>query len=106
MKNLYLLSAITVFICGSIVGCKNQTNHADGNSANTSLTVDSFLASPDTWAGKEIVISGTVSHVCKHSGKKLFLFSANPEKTVKVNAAGVMLLSILNMKDRISKLRV
>jgi hypothetical protein len=52
------------------------------------MTVDSFLASPEKWAGKDVVIAGTVSHVCKHSGKKLFLFSANPDKTVKVNAGG------------------
>jgi hypothetical protein len=87
MKNLFILLVIAAVLVGSNSGCKNQTNSTDAN-ANLTLTVDSFLASPELWAGKEVVIAGTVSHVCKHSGKKLFLFSADPEKTVKVNAGG------------------
>jgi hypothetical protein len=87
MKNLFFF-LVTALISFSIVGCKNNGKPASEELANLTLTVDTFLASPETWAGKEVVLSGTVSHVCKHSGKKLFLFSANPGKTVKVNAGG------------------
>lgn len=86
MKNLFLLF-FTAFISLSIMGCKNNGKPANEGLTDLSITVDSFLASPDTWAGKEIIITGTVSHVCKHSGKKLFIFGENPEKTVKVNAS-------------------
>lgn len=84
MKHLLFLFIIIAFVSNS--GCKNQVNTDNGSPLT--LTVDSFLASPETWAGKEVVITGTVSHVCKHSGKKLFLFGAVPGKTVKVNAGG------------------
>lgn len=84
MKNSFFFFVVVAIISG-LNGCKNHGNHNHADS-NLSVTVDSFLASPDTWAGKEIVLTGTVSHVCKHSGKKLFLFGSNPEKTIKVNA--------------------
>lgn len=88
MKKLFFFSIIVAVIVGSNSSCKNQGKQAVADSTNLSLTVDSFLASPEAWAGKEIVIAGTVSHVCKHSGKKLFLFGADPEKTIKINAGG------------------
>lgn len=87
MKNLFFV-LIVALIAISFTGCKNNAKLADEGLTNLTVTVDSFLASPETWAGKEVVITGTVSHVCKHSGKKLFLFSADPKKTVKVNAGG------------------
>lgn len=88
MKNLFILFVIAAFVTGSNTGCKNSSTSTVADTAKLTLTVDSFLLSPEQWSGKEVVIAGTVSHVCKHSGKKLFLFSADPEKTVKVNAGG------------------
>jgi hypothetical protein len=87
MKKLLLLLAISALFLGNNTGCKNRGKSA-ADSTSMIMTVDSFLATPEKWAGKDIILAGTVSHVCRHSGKKLFLFSANPEKTVKVNAAG------------------
>ncbi len=89
MKKLFFLLVISAFIIGNNSGCKNRENQsADSTKVSNVLTVDSFLVAPEKWAGKEVVITGTVSHVCKHSGKKLFLFTANSEKTVKINAGG------------------
>ena len=66
--------------------CKNNVKKSD--KASTNVTVDSFLKSPENWAGKEIVIAGTVSHVCRHSGKKIFIFGENPDNTVKIVTGG------------------
>lgn len=82
MKKLFFLLAISSVILMGNYGCKNNVRKSDKTSAN--VTVDSFLKSPESWAGKEIVIAGTVTHVCRHSGKKLFLFSENPDNTVKI----------------------
>lgn len=87
MKKLFFLLAISAFIFGNNSGCKNSGNK-DADSTNVSITVDSFLATPEKWVNKDILITGTVSHVCKHSGKKLFLFGADAQKTVKINAMG------------------
>jgi hypothetical protein len=83
MKKLFLLSMIGSIIMLNNIGCNNSKKET-----TNVLTVDSFLVAPEKWAGKDVVISGTVSHVCRHSGKKLFLFGADAEKTVKINAGG------------------
>jgi hypothetical protein len=83
MKKLFFLAAIGAIIMYCNTGCNNNKQ-----AVSNVLTVDSFMVSPEKWAGKDVVITGTVSHVCKHSGKKLFLFGADAEKTVKVNAGG------------------
>ncbi|MFZ4400558.1 MAG: hypothetical protein ACOYO1_11025 [Bacteroidales bacterium] len=89
MKKIIFLLVIAAFIIANNSGCKNRTiNDADSTKLSNVLSVDSFLSAPEKWAGKVVVIKGTVSHVCRHSGKKLFLFSADPEKTVKVNTGG------------------
>jgi hypothetical protein len=89
MKKLIFLLVVGAFIIGNNSGCKNRDKqNADSTKVSNVLTVDSFLVAPEKWAGKDVIITGTVSHICKHSGKKLFLFSANPENTVKINAGG------------------
>ncbi len=89
MKKLFLFLVLGIFIINVNTGCKNgNTSSADSTKVSSTLSVDTFLMSPEKWAGKEITLKGTVSHVCKHSGKKLFLFGADAEKTVKVNAGG------------------
>jgi hypothetical protein len=83
MKKILFLIAIGAVIMLNNSGCNNNKQ-----TVSNILTVDSFMVAPEKWAGKEVVITGTVSHVCRHSGKKLFLFGADPEKTVKINAGG------------------
>ncbi len=90
MKKLFFLLLIGAFVIGNNSGCKNRENQSTDSTEVVSnvLTVDEFLATPEKWTGEEVVISGTVSHICRHSGKRLFLFSDNPEKIVKINVGG------------------
>jgi hypothetical protein len=87
MKKLFFLIIISALIIGNHTGCNNSVKK-EADSTKLVLTVDTFLASPEKWANKDVVISGTVSHVCRNSGKKLFLFTANPDNTVKINTGG------------------
>lgn len=81
------MAAMAAFVLGIGNGCTNRGNKkSDSKDADSNkTTVEAFLATPEKWAGKEVIITGTVSHVCKHSGKKLFLFGEDPENTVKIN---------------------
>ena len=87
MKKLLFLIAISAIIFGNNTGCKSSGKQGI-DSTKVAITVDSFLATPEKWVGKDVIIDGTVSHVCRHSGKKLFLFGADAENTVKINAGG------------------
>lgn len=94
MKNLvYLFIVVVAFLaaCGN-TGQQNEENGTtDSTAVNeevTMVTVTEFLATPEKWANEKIKLVGTVSHTCKHSGKKMFIFDDNSEKTVKINAGG------------------
>ena len=89
MKKLFFFFAASALILSLNIGCNSCGNQAtDSTKVSNVLTVDSFMVAPEKWANKEVLVSGTVSHVCRHSGKKLFLFGADAEKTVKINAGG------------------
>lgn len=87
MKKLFFLLVISAYVFGINSGC-NNSGKKDSSAENLTLTVDSFLVAPEKLANKDVIITGTVSHVCRHSGKKLFLFGSNPENTVKINVGG------------------
>ncbi len=53
-----------------------------------SLTPDDFLDKAKALIDKEVLITGTVDHTCKHGGKKMVIFGEDADKTVKIYAAG------------------
>ena len=50
------------------------------------ITVEDFQDKADAFVGKEIYITGTVDHVCKHGGKKVMLVSEDGEASLKIMA--------------------
>jgi len=84
MKNLFLaLVTISLFT----LSCGNATkDDATKTDTATALTfdVDSLINNLDSLVGKTVKVSGTVDHVCKHGGKRMFLFNADPENRIKV----------------------
>jgi hypothetical protein len=38
------------------------------------------------FVGREVRVSGTVDHVCKHGGKRMFIMGENPEDRFKIEA--------------------
>jgi hypothetical protein len=52
------------------------------------LTPDNFTDKAKGLIEKEVLITGTVDHTCKHGGKKMVIFGEDADKTVKIYAAG------------------
>lgn len=50
------------------------------------LTVDQIQRKGYDLVGQEVVITGTVSHVCKHSGQRCFLMGSTEDQTIRVEA--------------------
>lgn len=76
-----------IFICilllaAVMIACK--TNKQPVSAEKITVTVAELLAHPDAYVGKEVKVEGTVSHVCKKDGKKMFLFGTNPDSTVRI----------------------
>lgn len=50
------------------------------------LTVANFQEKAEDLIGKKVSVSGTVVHVCQHSGKRLFITDENPDVKIKIEA--------------------
>jgi hypothetical protein len=61
----------------------DQSKQAD-TAGMTVLTVANFDTLAGEFVGKEIQIEGLVDHVCRHSGKRMFLVQTEGEGRVKV----------------------
>ena len=87
MKKIFLI----LLSFSVLIGCKNVNTSSKSNSNDTvmadTLTVDELLANPAGFVKKQVIISGMVSHVCKHGGQKLFLISSNPDKYLRINTS-------------------
>jgi hypothetical protein len=86
MKNIFFI----LLIFNLLVGCKNPNQHSPekgpvNQAGKNTLSVDSLLVNPAGFAGKQVIVSGMVAHVCKHGGQKLFLVGTLPEKYLRIN---------------------
>ncbi len=54
------------------------------------IMVADLLANPDDLVGKEIQVEGLVTHVCKHSGKRLHLSDEKGEGKIRVEAGDII----------------
>jgi hypothetical protein len=90
MKANFLYLAVLFFI-----GCteSNQNQHAQTpNPEDTSITMVNLvdlLASAKDYDGKEVIITGTATHVCKHSGKRLHLLAGDEKTMIRLEAGEI-----------------
>ncbi len=90
MKNLkfiftiLLLSALLFISCN---GKKSADNRSENDSViSTVFTVDSLLTSAEQLANKTITVEGECSHLCTHSGKKLFLEGNSEDAMIRAES--------------------
>jgi hypothetical protein len=65
-----------------MTGCSGEK----AQEAAVELTIAEFNANSKEFVGKTLVLTGTVDHVCKHGGKKMFIMGEDPEDRVKIEA--------------------
>ncbi|MGF7138425.1 hypothetical protein [Roseimarinus sediminis] len=86
MKRTFILS---LFIALVLLSACNQ-NKSQNTSAEQSLDVAGLLASVDQQIDQSISLSGTVNHVCSHSGRRCFLIDSTGEYSIRVEAGGAI----------------
>ena len=86
IKKLFLL----LFVAALFTACNNapstEGEKVSAEAEVATLTVDNLLTDIDKLVGQEVVIVGTVDHVCKHGGGKLVIYTASPENGLHVMA--------------------
>ncbi len=86
MKRLALLSlyALILYSCGNQ---KSENTSAENNETSAVvLTVDDLYRNAIGFVDKEIVVKGTVMHVCQQGGERCFLMGSNEDINIRVEA--------------------
>ncbi len=73
MKKILLIIAVVAFIAA----CKN-------NLPGTKVSLAEFPSKAKELVGKEVILEGTISHVCHMNYQKMFLVGENPDQEVKI----------------------
>jgi hypothetical protein len=80
-----------VAIAALLLSCNNSGKKTA--SAETSLSAApvkvefaALVKNPDEFVGKNIIVEGKVVHVCKETGKKLFIVGENPDISLYIQA--------------------
>ena len=93
MKNfIYVLVAVLGFGLSACGNTKKQS--AEGAeqenkvAVENALYVEDLLAKAETEVNKEIVLKGTITHTCKHSGRRCFVVGKDQKTSIRVEAKG------------------
>ena len=90
MKNYLLIITLIALFATS---CENSNKQADANKVGDTMTiveqitpvaVADFEAKAGDFVGKKIELTGTVDHICKHGGQRLFLVSETSDARIKI----------------------
>ena len=73
-------------VTGLLISCGNKTqkNETAQEKDVVKVTVEQLMADMQNYVEKEIVITGTVNHVCEHGGKRMFIMGENPDVAIKI----------------------
>ena len=93
LKKIFVLLAFASIL---FVACNNGNSNGNSDEGDTNvvetdditqISVADFDAEAVNYVDKTIKIEGTVSHICKHGGKKMFIFAAPVDSiTVKITS--------------------
>jgi len=88
MKKLALISlfAIFLFSCGNQKSTKQTETVAQAEPEVIVLTVDDLYEKAADLADKEIIVKGTVMHVCQHGGQRCFIMGSNEDINIRIEA--------------------
>jgi hypothetical protein len=84
IKNVFGILAIAAIM----LSCGNSTKEKKSETEAAPLAVEfnSLIENPAEYLDKDITIEGNVVHVCKHSGKKMFIVGENPDIRLFITA--------------------
>ena len=81
-----IITATLVFALGLafVTACGNDTGSKDA--AGTAMTLAKLLEKPEQFTDKQVVLTGTVTHVCKHGGKRLHITDIETKDVIRVES--------------------
>jgi hypothetical protein len=86
MKNLVWLSFLVFLVFGCSNQNKNQQKVDEQTAKAVVLSVDELYENAADLVDREVVVKGTVMHVCKEGGARCFLMGSTEDKNIRVEA--------------------
>jgi len=84
MKNLVLIGILAFLFFGC--GNQNKKQQQSAEPQAVVLTVDELYEKASELSDKEVIVKGTVMHVCKQGGGRCFLMGSNEDINIRVEA--------------------
>ena len=81
----FILPSIILIACNGLEKSKEQPAK---ESLSTAIEVSKFVNAASGNIGKEIVVKGTVSHVCSHAGRRCFIVDSTGNHSIRIEAKG------------------
>ena len=93
MKNLVFFTLVSCLMmsCGNKQNDGSAAQSADATKSETIAKVyqlDDLLKVADQLVDQNVKVRGTVTHTCKHSGKRCFIVGENENVTMRIEAKG------------------
>ncbi len=84
MKKILFVTVLSfvLFSCGN--NPQKVDTSVETKKEAVKLTISELLENPDKYVDQKIIVSGTVDHVCKNGGKKMFILGINPDNRLKI----------------------
>jgi hypothetical protein len=73
---------------GTKPGTQAGTTHAGTDTTAQALTVSQLLEVAGQNVNKPVTIKGTVTHTCRHSGKRCFIMDTTGKQSIRIEAKG------------------
>jgi hypothetical protein len=82
---------VTLVISVVLFSCTSQTNQKkeEKQAQLAAMTVDELQKQGKELVGKEVVVKGTVTHVCKEAGARCFVMGSSEDITVRIEAGKI-----------------
>lgn len=85
-------AAFLVLVAFLAVSCNQASKENSTESTEVeqivSATIQELLATPADFDGKEVAVSGMVTHVCRHGGQKCFIVAEDGETQIRIVPSG------------------
>ncbi len=86
MKNLFIW-LLVIIVVGACQGKKaSQAEQGVALASDKVFAVQELMGDPDPMIDKMVRVQGTVTHVCRHSGKRLHLVDLESEQMLRLEA--------------------
>ncbi len=82
---IVLISVVVLFSCTSQTNRKKEEKQAQ----LAALTVDDLQKQAKELVGKEVLVKGTVTHVCKEAGARCFIMGSNEDVIIRIEAGKI-----------------